>query len=358
MLKSVEIKNFRGIKECKVEDLALINVFVGENNSGKSTILDATFWALKETITPSLRDVLTNRVRRNVDRPELFFNFNEDLEIKVSLHFTSGDQYSFEIKRINTEVEAYALDSNRYKISPGSIITIFREKKKDKPETVYCYTWVDTSLNETQIGSTVYKPKHRLSQNITEYAKNCELLLSHVTIDKLWDNLDPLLSEVKQDVKIENDYISRLMNVYNISYFEFLPLPINRTMRLVAFKDRVARVYGAFQGAGIQRGAYILALLETSKNTGLFIEEIETYQHPKALEKLARHMIDLAMKNNVQLFITTHSYHDALRYLYYAVPSEQRDDLFRCYVVERREDGTVQAAIENNIEKVIKSLYP
>ena len=40
MIKNLSIKNFRGITEGKFEDLERINIFVGKNNSGKSTILD------------------------------------------------------------------------------------------------------------------------------------------------------------------------------------------------------------------------------------------------------------------------------------------------------------------------------
>ncbi len=41
MLRRLEIKNFKGIKEGTLEGLAQVNLLVGRNNSGKSTILDA-----------------------------------------------------------------------------------------------------------------------------------------------------------------------------------------------------------------------------------------------------------------------------------------------------------------------------
>ena len=40
-VRSVEIENFRGIEETRLEDCGELNVLVGRNNSGKSTILDA-----------------------------------------------------------------------------------------------------------------------------------------------------------------------------------------------------------------------------------------------------------------------------------------------------------------------------
>ncbi len=41
MIQSIEIKNFRGIREGKLEELTPLVVLVGPNSSGKSTILDA-----------------------------------------------------------------------------------------------------------------------------------------------------------------------------------------------------------------------------------------------------------------------------------------------------------------------------
>ena len=44
--KSIEIKNFRGIDHLKVDDFSRVNVFLGQNNSGKSTVLEAIALAL------------------------------------------------------------------------------------------------------------------------------------------------------------------------------------------------------------------------------------------------------------------------------------------------------------------------
>lgn len=41
MLTRIRIKGFRGIKNCEITNLGKVNVFVGRNNSGKSSILDA-----------------------------------------------------------------------------------------------------------------------------------------------------------------------------------------------------------------------------------------------------------------------------------------------------------------------------
>ena len=55
-MKLVEfrVKNFRGIEEISLSDLGNFNIFVGKNNSGKSTIMDAIqffFRGLRDSIS-------------------------------------------------------------------------------------------------------------------------------------------------------------------------------------------------------------------------------------------------------------------------------------------------------------------
>lgn len=101
----------------------------------------------------------------------------------------------------------------------------------------------------------------------------------------------------------------------------------------------------------------IISALEVLNDTALLIEEIENYQHPEALKNLAKNMVALARKNNVQLFVTTHSYFDALRYFHGSFDPEKRKRKFRCYILERDENGVVDAKIEENINNIIETVY-
>ena len=46
MLQQIKIQNFKGVKSGKVADLRNVNLFVGKNDSGKSTIFEATYHGL------------------------------------------------------------------------------------------------------------------------------------------------------------------------------------------------------------------------------------------------------------------------------------------------------------------------
>ena len=55
------VKNYRGIRQCKLEKLELINLFFGKNNCGKSSLLESLF-ILSGPDNPTL-PILANKSR-------------------------------------------------------------------------------------------------------------------------------------------------------------------------------------------------------------------------------------------------------------------------------------------------------
>lgn len=75
MLKSLVIKNYRGLEDFQVEKLGRVNLIVGKNNSGKSTVLEA----LRLYAASGHRTVLEQIA---ADHDERFFLTEEDAEDK------------------------------------------------------------------------------------------------------------------------------------------------------------------------------------------------------------------------------------------------------------------------------------
>lgn len=69
--KNIDIKNFRGIEHLEIEDFSRINVLLGHNNSGKSTVLEALMLQTGMS-NPDLPQQLNSI--RNVN---LFSNFDD-----------------------------------------------------------------------------------------------------------------------------------------------------------------------------------------------------------------------------------------------------------------------------------------
>lgn len=61
MLDSLHIRNFRCFEDLQVPSLGHINLIVGKNNTGKSTLLEAVYVFAKNGAQEALKEILDNR---------------------------------------------------------------------------------------------------------------------------------------------------------------------------------------------------------------------------------------------------------------------------------------------------------
>src|SRR5437868_4165109 len=98
MFNSVYIKNFRGLKDLKIENLSQINLFVGDNATGKTAILDAAYILINPG-NPELP--LKTNDWRNLGPftpsfwRSLFYNFDYKNEIQL---FAEGNKEKRDVK--------------------------------------------------------------------------------------------------------------------------------------------------------------------------------------------------------------------------------------------------------------------
>ena len=78
MLKSIEIENFRGIRKMEIPELNVINLFVGENGCGKTSVLEGVI------LNQETCDISALRKHLLLSR----FNFSE---YHPNSQFRSGD---------------------------------------------------------------------------------------------------------------------------------------------------------------------------------------------------------------------------------------------------------------------------
>ncbi|MBU1355342.1 MAG: AAA family ATPase, partial [Candidatus Edwardsbacteria bacterium] len=72
-IKGIDVSNFKcfqfvdvGNRNLRIEDLSGINIFIGKNNAGKSTILQALYYALNDI--PNKNEYNINNYKNNIDK--------------------------------------------------------------------------------------------------------------------------------------------------------------------------------------------------------------------------------------------------------------------------------------------------
>ena len=84
--KNFKITNFRGIKNLEINDFSRINIFLGQNNCGKSSILEALFLLNASNNPQILLNLEALRTIFHDEEDDLRFSFyNLDYNNKVKL---------------------------------------------------------------------------------------------------------------------------------------------------------------------------------------------------------------------------------------------------------------------------------
>jgi hypothetical protein len=285
MLRSLEIQNFKGIKEGKLEDLAQVNMLVGRNNSGKSTVLDAlimlrcAFVGTDYLDTDGLEQIIKRRVNRGgtVDYNELRFRSDVDVPLRFSAEYTNGKKF-IELWESNLVGQITAE-------SYGGRFAINNYSPKNMPNVP---GWPDFRRAIGEAQATHLASIHMLDPNG----------IHQPLAELLW----PELIKDRRDVRV----VHMLNEIYgtNIEYLSFMPFP--QQTRLVAALPHTG-VAVDWLGDGMRYAVNILALGVLLQGTALLVEELETHQHPESLRKLTQTLFELAKQQDLQLFLTTHS---------------------------------------------------
>lgn len=346
MIKEVTIENFKGIRHCEINDLSKFNLFIGKNNCGKSTIMEALYFTGKESLGANLPQCITRRSNRgNWSARELWYEYNmPSSKVETRMRFNSEDMFGMQLR--------------------------FSEQKKLIEEYLYSDvsdkgTW--QLVREYQVASFAHTREYGIPTVRGNHPNE---------IRRYFDRSCFIDPTIKTDVRqIEGNYLNimklseddssdlakRTSEIYGTkASWEFLPhrdFSADNPSRFAILEGKRRMFFDNF-GDGLHYGLAILAIAKTRTDTALFVEEIESHQHPEAIKSLISNLLDIAKLNNLQLFITTHS--DYVRdYLYYYFKGpEERGKEFKCFhVIRNRDNGEVETRIEEGTVNIIEDLH-
>lgn len=319
MITQLEIKNFRGFSEYKVDDVGQVNLLVGTNNCGKTSILEAIHLLKSKGDASVLFSILAQRGeqilqadrpssrRLDVDLCRLFYGFeltrqscfvisciNEAIE---KLSATIKHEVPAQLSLFGPEIENqyYHRNVNPYQLhlswgDKDKIIENDYPFSKNRGISHEIIRRFDFKSSPTEEGIVKYIPASSLStQNTLDL------------FDKIV--LNPEEKLVLEAVNIIEPDIIRLAPLGGSSSSP----EISRGGIVVKSSKWDERIpIGSF-GDGIWRLLGLALSLVGAKNGTLLIDEIDTGLHHTVMSKMWKLICATARKLNVQVFATTHS---------------------------------------------------
>jgi AAA15 family ATPase/GTPase len=328
-LKSLRIKNFRVLEDFQVSKLGQVNLIVGQNNSGKSSVLEA-LQIYAGRASPLLLDEIAKSHDENVyregERPQLheglpyesFFSGRkfppaDDVCIQI------GDDT--EINQLKIEHGFYVQEQMTESDETGEEKQRIRRKRIKKS---------DLLLNEYDlVGEAIYVQAHDGSTmmvrfddrphwfprmpSIEQKSIPCSFVPTQfVSKDELADEWDKIGLTPAEDV------IKRALQIISPD-FEDIRFVRHDKVRgrsstyfsrsaIVKLKNIEKPVPLHSMGDGIFRILQLFLKLFSAKSGFLLIDEFENGLHYSVQEKVWGLVFELSEELNVQVFATTHSW--------------------------------------------------
>lgn len=377
-LEWIEIENFRGISHLKYEPKQ-INLLIGRNNSGKTTVLDAVY---------------TNLTGEYDDPRKDYEGFYREFDVKIGTHSAkicsdihSSELYAFhrplplDVQNIVDARLSAALRSvyaeNNFPVQ--SYLSIYGFLKEKLPISVSSYDdqifiyldprdsrHSDSSLREeyrmmidllhssrrsSTEGSSIFNAPDHGGSNVFEPAIPYEYRMAR-------EDIIPVLRKKinaghfpKAEVVVRIDDLSKLMGKFLEDDVRVLELEkVVKEYGIVPNIERLTQkgvVYSSstgemtmipymLHGTGFFTLLKLLGVMQDAAGGILLIEEPENHLHPGYLSVFVEQMMSFAQHLDVQVFMTTHSYDLIEELAHYPETEEEREMIQISRIVNRK----------------------
>ena len=329
MLNSLEIKNFRILEDFKVSKLGSVNLIVGKNNLGKSTVLEA----LRIYAGNAQRGLLEQIAAGHDETYRL--GKNEQIESDMQFPFEdlfTGRQFPQD-EALAISVGEIAPGDDALRIEHGFLIeenmvqtnflgenierSIHRRRIQNPSHNDLSSEIISHALFVTK-GGHLFSPiqldtsSPRLRMEISGTLPCSVIPTQFISIDDLADEWDKIVftehEEVVRDalriITPEFENLTFVRNDENNRY----PRQSFRRFAKVKVSDSPHPVPLNSLGDGMLRVLQLVLKVFPAKGGFLLIDEFENGLHFSVQEKVWALLFELAQRLDIQVFATTHSW--------------------------------------------------
>ena len=309
-MKSLLIENFKNIKNLQLESLRKVNLIVGKNNVGKSTLLEAIALYLAQGVPPYLVQLLERR-------GELTFRQDETDEERKEHFLSFFNDYKESYKKSDS-VFVGENGSDPYGVRLNQVYVKERlEKDEDGNERRIRTRLFEEDLTESD---TMLEPGLLVSSSMPG-------LLTYGGLRRIWASKDSLVPFQYVDARVsdseqnailfdrislspDENHVVEALRIINprIDRITFVTSSNKRDRYpIVTLKDDPRRYRLSAMGDGINRILTIILSMLNCKNGVLLLDEFETGLHYSVQEQLWSIVFSLSETLNIQVFATSHS---------------------------------------------------
>lgn len=311
MIEKILVENYRGIEKLEINNFKKYNIFVGDNSSCKTTLLETLFCSF---IVPYNIDIIKVANYRGITvKEENIYNFIYNADLKKNIKFILNDKIETIIK----------VDENK-KIENDNLNGVTNQTFNDRNMSIL-------NQGEKFLFNIIKKMGDKVISDIDYYSDsnyniNSKLNTTNVTLNfskmevlelekfsknnKSW--ISPYIRnnrETANRVKsiIENKKKAEILGLINLFETEVDDI-FSDGEEIQLSKKNIAKMLPLSSfGNGLSSIINIISHIVLDDVKFLFIDEIEAGIHYLNYEKFCSALIEVANTKDIQIFMSTHS---------------------------------------------------
>lgn len=351
-LESIEFNEYKSFKSNNsLTNLKNINVIIGKNNSGKSSILDVVEFIFDKE-NKNFNDIKNIEVTQIITEPAIQRVFDKN----TSGGSIGGNHYEFGKtligKPFKTLIESKVLDSGYGRTTAKYNVKYIKGETIEESKKECSDKWQNLSqhLHSTIPNATILKiaaerdirieddmPKAILSNGEGVTTKICEYLNKSEKDEKLVDTklLNSLNDIMGEDAHFENIKVQQVKIGDDYKWEIFLTENGNRY--------ELSKMGSGLKTIIIMLVNLYICASESKKPCIYLFEELENNLHPALQRRLFEFLYNYAIENDLVIFLTTHSH--------VAINSFYAKEKAQIYHVEKNDHISSVKVVKNFFDK-------
>ncbi len=329
MIQSVRIKNFKNFKDTKIDGFTKLNIITGQNNAGKSNLLEALYCLVGKSMHPctNILEIYDNIRKEPLtieSKSLMFYGLDTEKEIQIVTTLDNNQTLDLQIKFIASEyqntIESQIIPTAEQAQAFSQLKFIF---KKGEEEIYNDYLNIaripnfppipNQSSHNRQFNN--FKPD--LSRKLLPFESAAIITPGDVARKRDVINpnaihiMNPNIIQAVRKILDDNQLEKRLNQSLNQFDKNIQAIRFNANNQLkLEVKNIKEKVPLSMFGDGLMKYLHVVSTFIANNATTIYIDEVENGLHFSCMRLLLEEIIDFINNNkdrNLQVFMTTHS---------------------------------------------------
>lgn len=312
-ISNLNIKSFRGISDLELRELNKINILTGDNNSGKTSVLEV----LESLTQPCSFRNWRSLLRKEVMRPagfgmsyyEAFLHlFNAENDLKSIEYGAEFGEDSIHLKMTGSETEE-EMSAESY-VKNVQMVHYVKEKEEMMDDSLIAVPKLQLKLeiNGEEIGGGEICDGGSFNGLTGKVIKEYERKIIYISPVRHAEG-SLYLTEILNDPELYEEMLEVLKeydeNIISINYVRN-ERGMGGEYKILSRSHKKALPLNVY-GDGMKKAALLMSAVVKAKDGILLLDEFETAIHTSAMDKTFQWILETCRKLHVQLFLTSHS---------------------------------------------------